>query len=104
MARHLTATGHTVLARNWRCPEGELDIVALTPAGTLAVVEVKTRRSTAYGTPAEAITRVKHQRLRRLAAAWLAAHPHRGEVRLDLAAVTVPAVGAPALDYVAGLQ
>lgn len=104
VARHLTATGHTVLARNWRCPDGEIDIVALAPSGTLAIVEVKTRRSTAYGSPAEAITYQKHARLRRLASAWLTGHPHRGDVRIDVAAVTLPPGGAPELDYIRGIR
>lgn len=104
VARHLAATGHTLLARNWRCPVGEIDIVAVTPAGVLAMVEVKTRRSVAFGSPAEAITPQKHARLRRLAASWLAEHPHRGDVRIDVAAVRVPPSGAPQLDYIAGIR
>ncbi|MGZ6792765.1 MAG: YraN family protein, partial [Mycobacteriales bacterium] len=54
--RHLEAAGYEVLSRNWRCREGELDIVARS-GGALVFVEVKARTGTAYGEPAEAVTR-----------------------------------------------
>lgn len=82
--RHLGAKGYEVIARNVRYTEGEIDIVARDPLGALAIVEVKTRSSARYGTGAEAITPAKYARLRRLAAAWLRDHPHRGEVRIDV--------------------
>jgi putative endonuclease len=70
---YLARKGWTVLERNWRCPEGELDIIA--HDGTRHVVcEVKTRSSTDYGDPMEAITRQKAARLRRLAWQWASAH------------------------------
>nr|NLD41826.1 YraN family protein [Actinomycetales bacterium] len=103
-ARHLEESGYRLLARNWRCPGGELDIVAVDPHGTLAIVEVKTRRGLAYGHPFEAITPVKLARLRRLAGAWLAERPHRGEVRLDVVAVTLVPRGAPRLEHLAGVD
>ncbi len=83
-ARHLTELGWQILDRNWRCPEGELDIVARD--GTeLVVCEVKTRSGVGYGAPAEAITAAKAARLRRLAARWLAANGvgHAG-ARIDV--------------------
>lgn len=87
------ARGYRVLDRNWRCREGELDLVAGRP-GLVVFCEVKTRRGDAYGTPAEAVTVAKQRRLRLLAARWLAAHPDsRGEARFDVAAVT-PAADA----------
>jgi putative endonuclease len=91
-ARHLTALGFRVLDRNWRCPQGEIDIVAAT-ADTLAVVEVKTRASEAFGHPFEAIDRRKAARLWRLAMAWIAAHPDdaRGRsLRIDAIALIGP--------------
>ena len=93
----LTAAGMTVLDRNWRDGRhGELDIVARS-ADTIVFVEVKTRRGDGFGTPAAAVTPVKVRRLRRLAAAWLAAHPDvRGEVRFDVVAVS-PQPSGPAL-------
>jgi putative endonuclease len=58
------------VARNWRCREGELDLIVRD--GRLYVfVEVKNRSSTAFGVPAEAVTRTKQARIRRLAARWL---------------------------------
>jgi putative endonuclease len=70
--QYLMARGWHILERNWRCPEGELDIVARDGAD-LVVCEVKTRSSTTFGTPAEAVTPAKFRRLRRLAMAWLVA-------------------------------
>ena len=70
-ARHLTEAGLVVLERNWRCREGEIDIVAR-DGDVLVVCEVKTRRSTTYGTPLEAVTYRKAARQRVLAARWLA--------------------------------
>ncbi|WP_377269202.1 YraN family protein [Peterkaempfera sp. SMS 1(5)a] len=69
-ARRLTEAGLTVLERNWRCREGELDIVAL-EGDVLAVCEVKTRHETGFQQPCEAVSRAKAERLRRLAERWL---------------------------------
>jgi putative endonuclease len=75
------ANGYEVVARNWSCRAGEIDIVAR--RGRLHVFcEVKTRSSTAFGVPAEAVGPLKQARLRRLAAMWYAAHnpsPSRGD-------------------------
>ena len=80
--------GYDVVARNWRCPAGEIDLV-VRRGRTLVVCEVKARRSDAYGPAAAAVGPVKQQRLRRLAAAWLAASGVRGvEVRFDVVAIT----------------
>lgn len=87
-ARHLIAAGAEILDRNWRCRDGELDIVAL-DAGTLVFCEVKTRTGARHGTPAEAVDHRKVARVRRLAARWLAEHPRwSGPVRFDLVAVS----------------
>ncbi|MFW5416738.1 YraN family protein [Nocardiopsis sp. CNT-189] len=68
-AAHLRRTGLRILARNWRCREGEIDILARW-GGTLIVVEVKTRTGLRFGTPLEAVDRSKRRRLRRLARLW----------------------------------
>jgi len=68
----LERSGLTVVERNWRCPSGEIDIVAL-DGETLVLCEVKTRRTAAKGTPEEAVTPSKQRRYARLAAAYLQA-------------------------------
>jgi putative endonuclease len=102
-ARHLVERGMVVLDRNWRCPDGEIDLV-LRDGRVLVVCEVKTRRSTAYGTPLEAVTAVKAARLRRLAAQWVAAHDLRApDVRIDLVGIVCPQDAPPVIDHVAGV-
>jgi putative endonuclease len=81
--------GYEILTRNWRCRDGELDLICAR-GPDLVVCEVKTRSSLAFGHPAEAVTAAKQQRIRRLAARWLAEGdaPFRPrEVRFDVAAV-----------------
>lgn len=73
-AEHYRQLGFDILARNWRTRTGEIDLVAAS-ARDLVVVEVKTRRSTAFGHPFEAVDERKRRRLWRLAMAWIAAHP-----------------------------
>lgn len=68
--RLLELDGYEILARNFSCREGEIDIVA-SRCGDLAFTEVKTRRTAAFGRPSEAVDRRKQQRLRRAAACWL---------------------------------
>ena len=82
------SNGFDVLDRNWHCSVGEIDLVALRDR-LLVVVEVKTRRTDAYGVPALAVTPSKQRRLRRLAACWLADNHFRRrvEVRFDVASV-----------------
>ncbi len=84
------AHGSSLIARNWRCDAGEVDLI-VRRGGTLVVCEVKTRRGQALGGGYEAVTRPKQQRLRRLAAAFLAEHrEHRGSpVRFDVASVSL---------------
>jgi putative endonuclease len=78
--------GFVVLARNWRCSFGELDLVVGRP-GLVVVCEVKTRTTTAIGGGAAAVGRTKQARLRRLAAEWLRSYPRRADVRFDVVAV-----------------
>jgi putative endonuclease len=88
VAAWYVARGYEVLARNWRCKEGELDLIVRD--GRLFVFcEVKTRTTDAFGVPQEAVTRTKQQRLRRLAARWLEddAPLRPREIRFDVAAV-----------------
>ncbi|MHA7986864.1 YraN family protein [Rathayibacter sp. CAU 1779] len=89
-ARYLRQQGYRILARNWRCAQGEIDIVA-EKAGAVAVVEVKTRSSTLFGHPFDAITPIKAARLRRLAAQWCDETGRgAGGLRIDAVAVLAP--------------
>jgi putative endonuclease len=79
--------GFDILARNWRCPAGELDVVARR-GRDVVFCEVKTRRSARWGAPAEAVDARKQARLRRLAARWLREHRQRAQViRFDVVSV-----------------
>jgi putative endonuclease len=81
------ASGYEIVARNWRVREGELDVIAR-GRGVIVFCEVKTRRSDAYGVPAEAVTARKQARIRGLASQWLARSKARADVvRFDVASV-----------------
>ena len=102
-ARYLVDRGMVVLDRNWRCDAGEIDLV-LRDGQVLVVCEVKTRSSTAFGSPLEGVTEQKAARLRRLAARWLAEHRLRPDhVRIDLVGVLAPAGRTPQVDHVCGV-
>jgi putative endonuclease len=105
-AAFLTDRGLVVLDRNWRCREGELDLVAAA-GDRLVVAEVKTRSGTGFGVPAEAVTARKAARIRRLAQRWLAARHAAGgsgfaEVRFDVLAVLVTGGDAPRVEHYEG--
>jgi putative endonuclease len=111
-ARHLVQAGLIVLARNWRCREGEVDIVA-TEGDVLVICEVKTRRGVGFGTPLDAVTPVKAARIRKLAVRWLAdqravladtddEHAGYAEVRFDVVSVLRPAAGPTLVEHLRG--
>ena len=101
-AHHLHRTGLTLLARNWRCAAGEVDIVAR-DGDVLVFCEVKTRRSDAYGAPAEAVTARKQMRLRTLALRWLDARGARADqLRFDVASVRPDGRGGWCVDVLDG--
>ena len=81
------ARGYEVVARNWRCREGELDLI-VRYGRTYVFCEVKARTSDAFGVPAEAVTHTKRNRIRHLAARWLseASSPAR-DIRFDVVAI-----------------
>jgi len=82
-----TARGYDVLARNWRCRDGELDLVVACRR-VIVFCEVKTRTSDRFGTPAESVRRDKQARIRRLAARWIEEAPARPRaIRFDVASV-----------------
>ncbi|MBL7262045.1 YraN family protein [Paractinoplanes lichenicola] len=86
-AQHLQEQGLVVLDRNWRCPDGEVDLV-LRDGEDIVFCEVKTRRSDRFGPPAAAVTQQKVRRLRHLALRWLAEAGIRPrEIRFDVVEV-----------------
>jgi putative endonuclease len=100
--RYLTDQGMVLLDRNWRCGTGELDAI-MRDGEVVVFVEVKTRRGSRFGTPAEALIPTKVIRLRRLAALWLAqarVRPH--EVRFDVVSVLPQAAGPATVEHLRG--
>jgi putative endonuclease len=98
VAEWYVQAGFRIVDRNWRGPNGELDLVVRDLDGTVVFCEVKTRRTDRFGTGAESVTATKQRRVRRLAAAWLAGHrpqPGRrgGGIRFDVGSVSIGADG-----------
>jgi putative endonuclease len=88
-AAYLERSGLTVVERNWRCPSGEIDIVAL-DGETLVLCEVKTRKGVGKGTPEDAVTPAKQKRYKRLAAAYVQSSSLEDvEVRFDVITLLV---------------
>ncbi|MGV0851039.1 YraN family protein [Mycolicibacterium phlei] len=102
---HLRAQGLRVLARNWRCRYGELDVVAADDARRAVVfVEVKTRTSDRFGGVEEAVTPQKVRRLRRLAGLWLAGQDARWDsVRIDVVGVRIGRQRTPEILHLQGV-
>lgn len=102
---YLQGLGLRVLARNWRCRYGELDVVVADDAVQAVVfVEVKTRTTDRFGGVAEAVTPVKVRRLRRLAGLWLSQQDARWEsVRLDVVTVRIGQGRSPELTHIEGV-
>lgn len=99
---YLESHGFRILDRNWRCAEGEIDIVAV-ERQTFVVCEVKTRSGTRYGTPLEAVGRVKRARLRKLAVRWLIAHGVRfDQIRIDVIGLLSDGAGGFTIEHVRG--
>ncbi len=87
---HLEAVGMQIVARNWRCRYGELDVIASESGHTLVFVEVKTRTGDGFGGLSEAVTMAKVRRIRRLAACWLAQQDeHWPALRIDVIGVRI---------------
>lgn len=100
---YLTNRGYLILERNWRCRDGEIDIVAR-HGGELVFVEVKTRASVQFGHPFEAITAQKLARLHRLAASWCQSHPRGSQpIRIDALAIVAPRGHTPTVEHLEGL-
>ena len=80
--------GYFLVDRNWRCAEGEIDLVVRRDR-TVVFCEVKTRSSNAFGEPVEAVTEAKKFKVRKAATRWLTENgaPLKGELRFDFASV-----------------
>jgi putative endonuclease len=101
--QHLVHEGVLLIARNWRCPEGELDIIGA-EGDALVICEVKTRTSTRFGTPLEAVTEAKVQRMQRLAHIWCREHRvHPPRIRYDVVEVLAPGDAEPVITYHRGV-
>ncbi len=96
--RYLEARGLTLVTRNFRCRAGELDLI-MRDGGQLVFVEVRSRRHTRYGTPAESVTRTKQQRLLRAAAFYLQRQRLDLPCRFDVVAI-LQADGEPQLEWI----
>lgn len=102
-AEYLEQAGLRILDRNWRCADGEIDIVAA-ERRVLVICEVKTRSSGQFGSPLDAITRTKRGRLRRLAVRWLTAHGVLfDEVRIDVIGLVSDPSGGYQIEHVRGV-
>jgi putative endonuclease len=104
-AEHLSGLGLRLVARNWRCRYGELDLIAVDPAaGAVVFVEVKTRTGDGFGGLAQAVTPQKARRLRRLAGIWLAGQNQRwAAVRIDVIGVRIGRRRTPEIIHLRGV-
>ena len=102
-AEYLQSEGFRILDRNYRCTDGELDIVAAEQRA-LVVCEVKTRSGLGFGTPIEAVTPPKLRRLRRLAISWIRLHGLSfDDVRVDVIGVLRKPSGEFEIEHVRGV-
>lgn len=101
-AAELERSGMRIVARNWRCDAGEIDIVAI-EGSTLVICEVKTRSSNRFGTPMEALTPAKVERIYRLASIFRRQHRVGAErVRYDVVSVMAPRGYRPVVEHLRG--
>ena len=102
-ANYLAERGVLILERNWRCREGEMDLIAW-EAPEIVMCEVRTRRDSRAGSALESITLRKQRRLRRLAAAWLATQD-RGDflVRIDALGIQISRDGRCTIEHIRGV-
>ncbi len=95
VASHLEARGYRIRARNWRCPFGEIDLIA-EGDGWLLFIEVRARRNDRFGRPEESLSPRKRRRLQQTALAYLGQlEGPEPSWRVDLAAVSLDPRGRP---------
>ena len=89
-ARFLREKGYTIISSNYRCRQGEIDIIATTK-DYIVFAEVKTRRSDAFYSPREAVTEQKQRRLIQTASIFLSKHTTELQPRFDvIEVITAP--------------
>ena len=99
VARFLRKRGYVLLASQWRCRFGELDLVAKDKRGTICVVEVKLRGVGSIALPREFVDVKKQERLRKTAAAYLSSHDLDVPARFDVAEVYEEQDGTLRIQY-----
>jgi putative endonuclease len=99
VARSLRKKGYTLLASQWRCRFGELDLVARSKEGTVCFVEVKLRSAGSIGLPREFVDQHKQERLRSAAALYLSTHEIDAPARFDVAEVYAETNGTLRVEY-----
>ena len=98
-AVYLERRGYAVLERQWRCRQGELDLIARSPEGAFCFVEVKLRSPGAIGLPREFVDERKRARLRAAAALYLSTYEIDAPARFDVAEVYAEETGALRVEY-----
>ena len=110
-AAHLKRCGMKILARNYRCPAGEADIIALDDsakgppdAETIVFVEVKTRSSDKHTDPHSAVNADKQRRIRKVASYYLAARDaaRRHDARFDVVSIVLRDGRPPRIEHIPG--
>ncbi len=99
VAKYLRKKGYTLLASQWRCRFGELDLVARNRRGTICFVEVKLRGVRSIGLPREFVDSRKQERLRSAAAAYLSTYDMDAPARFDVAEVYMENDGVLRIEY-----
>jgi uncharacterized protein (TIGR00252 family) len=89
-ARYLQAQGYKVFALNWRRPRAEIDIVGMSPSGTVLFVEVKYRQTQRQGNGLDYITQSKQRQMQFAAQLWVAENNYQGEYTLGALEVAGP--------------
>ena len=99
VAKYLRKKGYVLLASQWRCRFGELDLVAKDKQGTICFVEVKLRGAGSIALPREFVDQHKQARLRTAAASYLSTHEIEAPARFDVAEVYQENNGTLRIEY-----
>jgi putative endonuclease len=98
--QYLLQKGYSIVATNWRCSFGEIDIIAQSQ-GVLLFIEVRTRRAKTTEVPFESITAPKRRKLAHLAYVYLSANAKEDVIwRVDVIAIAIPRNGQPIIEHI----